>query len=308
MTIRILEYSQLAQGVTMPDFKVSLSCPVLPVKDFLRRQAGLSLTLWRKIKNSGSIVINTRPAAINDLVYPGDIITVSWPNNSSITPENLPLTILYEDEWLLVVDKPAGMLVHPTSGQHSGTLGNAVLHYYSTHNYLYGFHPVNRLDRNTSGLVLIAKRPDIQHMLNQNLQHITKQYLAITAAVPKPPQGIIDVPIGRKPGSIIEREVRPDGQQAITRYSVLTTFSNACLLDITLETGRTHQIRVHLSYIGCPLLGDDLYGGSINLLDRQALHAVKLILPHPITKQQLTLVSPLPTDLNNLITNLASNL
>ena len=288
----------------MPDFKVPSSCPVLPVKDFLRRQAGLSLTLWRKIKNSGSILVNARLAAVNDLIYPGDIITVSWPNNSSLTPENLPLTILYEDEWLLALDKPAGMLVHPTSGQHSGTLGNAVLHYYSTQNYLYGFHPVNRLDRNTSGLVLIAKRPDIQHMLNQNFQHITKQYLAITSAIPNLHQGIIDAPIGRKPGSIIEREVRADGQQAITHYSILTTFSTACLLNITLETGRTHQIRVHLSYIGCPLLGDDLYGGPINQLDRQALHAAKLSLPHPVTKQQLTIVSPLPADLTNLLTQL----
>lgn len=291
----------------MPDFRVPASCPILPVKDFMRRHAGLSLTLWRKIKNSGRITINARLAAINDLVYPGDIITVSWPNNSSIAPENLPLTVLYEDEWLLAVDKPAGMLVHPTTGQHSGTLGNAVLHYYSTKNYRYGFHPVNRLDRNTSGLVLIAKRPDIQYLLNQNLKQITKQYFAIAAGIPNPPQGVIDVPIGRKPGSIIEREVRPDGQQAITHYCVLTPLSNACLLNITLETGRTHQIRVHLSYIGCPLIGDDLYGGPTNLINRQSLHAAKLSLPHPVTKQQITIASPLPADLTNLLTHLGGH-
>jgi 23S rRNA pseudouridine1911/1915/1917 synthase len=292
----------------MPDFKVPASSPVLPVAKFLRAHAGLSLTLWRKIKNSGSIAINTSPAATTDLVHPGDIITISWPNNSTITPESLPLKICYEDDWLLVVDKPAGMLVHPTSGQHSGTLGNAVLYYYNTQNSTSGFHPVNRLDRNTSGLVLLAKRPDIQHMLNRNSQQISKQYLAIAAATPPTLQGVITAPIGRKPGSIIEREVRPDGQEAITCYRVLTAWAAACLLEITLKTGRTHQIRVHLSYIGCPLLGDDLYGGPTHHLHRQALHAAKLSFPHPITQQTLTIVSPLPTDLSNVITQLGGQI
>lgn len=291
----------------MPEYNVPSSNPVLPVSKFLRNQAGISLTLWRKIKNYGSITINSRVAAVGDLVYPGDIIAISWPNHSTMIPENLPLSIYYEDDWLLVVDKPAGMLVHPTAGQHSGTLGNAVLHYYSTQNCTYDFHPVSRLDRNTSGLVLIAKRPDIQHILNQNPQQISKQYLAIASAIPECEQGIIDIPIGRKPGSIIEREVRQDGQQAITHYRILSTFSNVCLLEITLKTGRTHQIRVHLSYIGCPLLGDDLYGGPINLLHRQALHASKLCLQHPVTKDILTIVSPLPTDLTNIITRLGGH-
>ena len=286
----------------MPDFKVPDDSPILTVTKYLRNHAGLSLTLWRKIKNSGSIAINAQPATANSLAHPGDVITVSWPNTSTITPEKLPLVIRYEDDWLLVVDKPAGMLVHPTSGQHSGTLGNAILYYYNTQNFTNGFHPVNRLDRNTSGLVLIAKRPDIQHMLNRNSQQILKQYLAIASAIPTEIQGIIDAPIGRKPGSIIEREVRPDGQEAITYYRVLTTWNTASLLEISLKTGRTHQIRVHLSYIGCPLLGDDLYGGSIRHLQRQALHASKLSLLHPVTKKELTIISPLPDDLSNIIT------
>ncbi|MGL5512405.1 MAG: pseudouridine synthase, partial [Sporomusa sp.] len=111
-------------------------------------------------------MINSRPGAVNDLIYPGDVITVTWPKNSSIIAERLPLSIVYEDEWLLAVEKPAGMLVHPLSGHYLGTLANAVMHYYQQKNYTFGFHPVNRLDRNTSGLVLIAKRPDIQHRLN----------------------------------------------------------------------------------------------------------------------------------------------
>lgn len=288
----------------MPDFKVPLTSLPLPVKDFMRRHAGISLTLWRKIKNSGTLAVNAIPAAVNDVVNPGDIITVTWPEASSLLAEQLPLAIAYEDEWLLAVDKPAGMLVHPATGQHSGTLANAVMHYYQLQNYSCGFHPVNRLDRNTSGLVLIAKRPDIQHKLNQNQQLIAKLYLAIAAGIPSPDEGTIDAPIGRKSGSIIEREVRPDGQQAVTHYRTVTVFSNASLLEVILETGRTHQIRVHLSYIGCPLLGDDLYGGPTNLIHRQSLHASKLSLSHPVTKQDLDIVSPIPNDLSDLLTQL----
>ncbi|SCM79618.1 Uncharacterized RNA pseudouridine synthase YlyB [uncultured Sporomusa sp.] len=288
----------------MPDFTVPLTCSALPLKDFLRRQAGLSLTLWRKIKTNGTLAINGQPAAVSDTVYPGDTITVTWPETSSIIAENLPLSIIYEDEWLLAANKPAGMLVHPATGERSGTLGNAIMHYYSLQHYSCGFHPVNRLDRNTSGLILIAKRPDIQHWLNQNQQYIVKQYLAVATGIPTPACGVIDAPIGRKTDSIIEREVRPDGQHALTRYRVLENFKHASLLEVLLETGRTHQIRVHLQYIGCPLQGDDLYGGPVDQINRQALHAARLILPHPVTKQQLDLTSSLPDDLINLISKL----
>lgn len=292
----------------MPDFIVPPTTSALPAKDFLRRQAGVSLTLWRKIKNSGTLVINSQPAAAYDLVYPGDIITVSWPENSSVIAEPLELNIIYEDEWLLAVDKPAGMLVHPAAGEHSGTLANAIMYYYNIKNYSCGFHPVNRLDRNTSGLVLIAKRPDIQHWLNQNHKQLIKQYLAITTGTPFPTTGTINAPIGRKPNSIIEREVRSDGQTAITHYRLMASFSDASLFEITLETGRTHQIRVHLSHIGCPLQGDDLYGGSKTLINRQALHAVKLTLPHPVTCTPLTISTRLPLDFINLISKLGGKI
>lgn len=292
----------------MPDFIVPSTCPSLPVKDYLRQRAGLSLTLWRKIKTSGTLKVNSLPVAIHSLVHPGDTITVTWPEDSAIVAEPLPLTVIYEDEWILVVDKPPGMLVHPATGQRAGTLANAIMYYYHRQNYTCGFHPVNRLDRNTSGLVLIAKRPDIQHWLNQNQQYITKQYLAVASGIPYPANGVIDAPIGRKSNSIIEREVREDGQQALTHYRVLTTFSQACLLEILLQTGRTHQIRVHMGYIGCPLLGDDLYGGSVDLISRQALHAAKLSLPHPFSREPLIITSSLPADLNNLLIRLGGKI
>lgn len=292
----------------MPDFIVPPTCPSLPIKDFLRRRAGLSLTLWRKIKTGGTLKVNSFPASIQSLVHPNDVITVTWPEESTIAAEPLPLIVTYEDEWLLIVDKPPGMLVHPAAGEHSGTLANGIMHYYLKHNYSCGFHPVNRLDRYTSGLVLIAKRPDIQHWFNQNQQYIDKQYLAIVSGIPQPTCGIIDAPIGRKTNSIIEREVRPDGQKAITHYRALSCFSHASLLEILLKTGRTHQIRVHLSYIGHPLLGDDLYGGSTDLIARQALHAARLSLPHPVSRRPLIINSPLPADLNNLLIRLGGKI
>ncbi|WP_371381432.1 RluA family pseudouridine synthase [Sporomusa aerivorans] len=288
----------------MPEFVVPPNISPQPVKDYLRRRVGLSLTLWRKIKTTGTLLINALPATICTEVHPGDTISVTWPEASSIIAEALPLAIAYEDDWLLVADKPTGMLVHPAAGQHSGTLANAIMHYYHQQSYSCGFHPVNRLDRNTSGLVLIAKRPDIQHWLNQNQNSITKEYLAIVSGTPAPANGQIDAPIGRKPNSIIEREVRPDGQQAITHYRILTSFGQASLLEVLLKTGRTHQIRVHFCYIGCPLLGDDLYGGPVTLITRQALHAAKLSLPHPVSGQVLTVTSPLPADLVNVLSTL----
>ena len=292
----------------MPDFIVPPTCPSLPIKDFLRRRAGLSLTLWRKIKTGGTLKVNSLPVTIQALVQPGDVITATWPEESAIAAEPLPLSIIYEDEWLLVVDKPPGMLVHPAAGQHSGTLANAIMYHYLQHNYSCGFHPVNRLDRYTSGLVLIAKRPDIQHWLNQNQHYIDFQYLAVVSGIPQPSCGIIDAPIGRKTNSIIEREVRPDGRQAITHYRALASFRQASLLELLLKTGRTHQLRVHLSYIGHPLLGDDLYGGSTDLIGRQALHAASLSLPHPVSRQPLITSSPLPADLNNLLVYLGGKI
>ena len=285
----------------MPDYIVPNNTETMPVKDFLRRQAGLSLTLWRKVKHSGTVLLNGQPTHPHALAYPGSIITVTWPEETSMSPEPLPLTVLFEDDYIIVIDKPAGMLVHPASTQSTGTLANAVIYYYQSKGYTFGFHPVNRLDRNTSGLVLIAKRPDIQHWFNQHNDKIMKTYIAVAAGIPDPLQGTIDAPIGRKSGSIVEREVQPSGQHAITHYKVLGTLNDASLLEVSLVTGRTHQIRVHLSFINCPLLGDDLYGGSKDLIDRQALHAAKLSLLHPVTKTTIEINSPLPADMDLLI-------
>ncbi len=287
------------------DFLVPASTPPISIKDFLRHHIGISLTNWRKLKQTGTLLVNHQSISINHIVCPGDTITVNWLQDCTIVPSALPLTIRYEDPYLLIIDKPAGMLVHPTTSEHLATLANAVMYYYQTKQLPYGFHPVHRLDRNTSGLVLIAKLPHIQHLLSRNeIKNINRQYVALASGIILPIEGTIHAPIARHPDSIIERIVDPGGQDATTCYKVIEHLHNVSLVELTLLTGRTHQIRVHLSHIDHPLLGDDLYGGSTDLIARQALHATTLDFTHPVTKETIHVTSPLPMDLQNLITSL----
>ena len=290
----------------MSDYLVPEGVNPMSVQDFLRRHIGLSLTIWRKIKHSGTLLVNRKAVSIHQIIYPGDIITAHYSQECSIVPTNLPLTICYEDEHLIIIDKPANMLVHPTTSEHVTTLANALMYYYQTKQLPYNFHPIHRLDRNTSGLVLIAKHPHIQHLLSRNnIKCIDRQYVALATGIISPQEGIIDAPIARHPNSIIERIVDASGQSATTCYKVIKHLNNASLVEITLLTGRTHQIRVHFSYIGHPLLGDDLYGGSRNLMERQALHAAKLTFIHPITGKEIAVASPLPADILEIIKFLA---
>jgi len=287
----------------MQDFLVPETVTPMPIKDFLRHHIGFSLTIWRKIKHSGTISVNSHTIPIHHIVYPGDVITVNWSQTCTIVPTKLPLTICYEDDYMLIIDKPAGMLVHPTTSESLETMANAVIHYFRTKQLLYNFHPVHRLDRNTSGLVLIAKQPHIQHLLSRNdIKQIKRQYLALTLGTIIPADGTIDAPIARHPDSIIQRMIHESGQHATTFYKVLKKLHNASLVELTLLTGRTHQIRVHLAHIGHPLLGDDLYGGSRELIGRQALHAARLTFTHPVSGKIIDVSSPLPIDLLQLLT------
>jgi 23S rRNA pseudouridine1911/1915/1917 synthase len=282
----------------MLDIIVPNNLHPMSIKEFLRRHIGISQTIWRKIKNSGSIVVNGKDVSITHVIFPDDVIALNWLQSCDIIPTNIPLHIAYEDDTLLIIDKPAGMLVHPTTSEHLTTVGNAVMHYFRTQGQSYTFHPVHRLDRNTSGLVLIAKLPHIQHLLSINgVKHINRQYIALATGVIKPPIGTIDAPIARHPDSIIQRIVDSKGQHATTCYKVLKPLSGASLVELTLLTGRTHQIRVHLSHIGHPIIGDDLYGGSRELIGRQALHAARLYFTHPVSGKSIDVSSPLPDDI-----------
>ncbi len=286
------------EGVERQTFIVPDYFPQLSLSDCLRR-LGVSLNLRRKIKQHGVIRINGVVCPWNSLINPKSEIQLEWAVASSIAPENIPLPIVYEDDWLLIIDKPAGMLVHPTTAQAQGTLANAVIYYYRQAGYTHAFHPVQRLDRNTSGLLAIAKLSSIQHVLTK--QNLRRRYLAIVDGTPEAASGSIRVPIARHPDSIILRIASPSGQDAVTHYRVLQSFPSASLLQLELETGRTHQIRLHLSHIGHPLLGDDLYGGRTDLIARQALHSALLELQHPVTGSVMNFSAALPPDLDALL-------
>jgi 23S rRNA pseudouridine1911/1915/1917 synthase len=254
------------------------------------------------LKHSGLLWVNGSIASPRDFLQPGDTITLEWKKTCTIEPENIPLSICYEDNYLLIIDKPSGMLVHPVGMERTTTVANAVLHYYRETNCDCGYHPVHRLDRNTSGLLLIAKEPHIQHLMSPNhIKAVRREYHAIATGVMDRDDGCIDVPIARCTDSIIQRRVDQNGQTAQTCFSVLKRLSGATLLELTLLTGRTHQIRVHLAHIGHPLVGDDLYGGSSELLPRQALHSAKMQFIHPITKQLLSIFCPLPADMQHVM-------
>lgn len=284
-------------------FIVSDLAKPLLLKEYLRNYIKLSLTEWRKIKHSGNLKVNNIIVPATYLVKAGDIITIPVISNCEIEPIYLPLDIVYEDDYLLVVNKPAGLLVHPVFSEKTVTLANGIMYYYQSNKLPYGFHPIHRLDRNTSGLIVIAKISHVQHLLScDNIKSISRYYTAIVEGIVQPIEGLIDAPIGRLPGSIIQRMVCSNGQSAQTYYKVEKFFKNTTMVELKLLTGRTHQIRVHMSSIGHPLLGDDLYGGNINKITRQALHAGTLKFRHPILKNNIQLFAQLPNDMLNLIT------
>jgi 23S rRNA pseudouridine1911/1915/1917 synthase len=269
----------------------------LTIHRYARQQLKMSLTAWRKFKHTGSIILNGRAALPGDLLRPGDVLSFDCQVITKLKPADGLLDIAYEDASLLVVNKPAGLLVHPTSNQLEITLANYVIGYYHRQLEQLAFHPVHRLDRNTSGLILIAKNPYIQQQLSGKFSScFTRCYLALVQGILQN-SGTIDAPIGRKSDSIIERIVTKKGQQSITEYKVIENFPTATLLSLSLLTGRTHQIRVHLAHIGHPLLGDDLYGGNRDLIARHALHSAELTFIHPILQTQIHLQSPLPDDM-----------
>lgn len=219
----------------------------------------------------------------------------------------LGLNILYEDDYILGVSKRAGQVVHPTPRYPEGTLGNDVSAYWESQGQPRPFRPVHRIDRNTSGVVIIAKNIFAHQQLARQLESglIHKRYLGFVSGVVGPNTGFIDQPIGLEAGSFIKRKVRPDGMPALTEYNVLRRFRNVTLLEFILHTGRTHQIRAHCQALGHPLLGDDLYGGCTSLIERQALHALEYSFFHPAYGRKIRVRAPLTPDLRLLIRKLS---
>ncbi len=278
----------------------------LLIKEFLKKEE-ISHTALTDIKfKGGSILVNGEEVNVRYKLRAGDVLRVIFPAeipSEGVTGENIPLTILYEDEFLLVVNKPAGMNTIPSREHPNNSLANALVGYYQRVRLQATSHIVTRLDRDTSGIVLIAKHRHVHHLFSKMQQNgqVKRTYEAFASGSIDPNIGIIEEPIGRKDDSIIEREVRNDGQYACTHYQVIKRYSRFTHLELQLETGRTHQIRVHMSYLGNPLLGDDLYGGDKALIDRQALHCKKIKFTHPFLKEEMTFTAPLPLDMSAIL-------
>ncbi|MGY3765649.1 RluA family pseudouridine synthase [Vagococcus vulneris] len=280
------------------------------LKTFLKQQ-GVSKKLLAKIKfHGGLILVNGEEKTVRYQTQLEDNVTIVIPDegeHETMLPFSGDLDIVYEDEHLLIVNKPANVASIPAQYHPNGTMANIVKHYYNEKKYSNRIiHVVTRLDRDTTGLMLFAKHGFAHAMLDKQLQdgRLKKDYLALVSGKINElnDTGIINLPIGRDMSSLIKRQVTENGQQAMTEYKVKSVSSDIALVDIRLHTGRTHQIRVHFSAIGCPLLGDSMYGGNCELgVTRQALHCRRLELDHPFTNERLVINQPLPQDMADLI-------
>lgn len=262
------------------------------LKTFLRRTCGITARSMTLLKyGDGGIFRDGMTLRSNDTVHTGEIITICLPSETNeIRPVEGTPDILYEDDHLLIVNKPAAMPVHPTKIHQLDTLANIIAFYQRKRGEGYVFRALNRLDKDTSGCVVIAKDRLTYAMVRDSVR---KTYIAVCEGI-LDTAGVIDAPIGLADGSKMKRTVRGDGAPAVTHYQPVTHGNGHTLLDIWLETGRTHQIRCHLSSVGHPLAGDDLYGGSMRYISRQALHCRTVSLLHPLTKEELRIETDIP--------------
>lgn len=288
------------------EYKICKSNSYYNLKDLLKNHFLISDRLLLRLKRSNNIFINNIPSSINSILNVGDIVTINIDfieESPNIVPTNINLDIIYEDACLLIINKSSGMPIHPSMEHFEDSLSNGVKYYFNKIGLKKKIRPVNRLDKDTSGIVIFAKNEYIQECLIKQMKskQFLKEYIAVCDGIFENNKGTINAPIARKENSIIERCVSENGDIAITHYEVIKVIDNYSIVKCILETGRTHQIRVHLAHIGHPLLGDTLYGLSSDLISRQALHAHKISFIHPITKQPLIFTAEIPEDLKNLI-------
>lgn len=282
----------------------------LTVYDFLKKQNFSSRNIIDLKKMNRSILVNNEWVHVNYRLTSGEELLIhiqEHQSNEKILPANLPFPIVYEDEDIVVINKPTDMPTHPSQNNFENTLANAAAYYYEIEqNTPFIFRCINRLDRDTTGLTILAKNMYSANVLASQMQHreIKRLYLAIVDGTLEKKYGTIRLPIGRKSDSTIERQVDPiHGESAITHYCRLRTLGNYTLAAFQLETGRTHQIRVHMASINAPLIGDTLYNTkpSAYALSRQALHAYLLTFTHPVTGKRMKFTAPIPEDMLSFI-------
>lgn len=290
------------------EFVVTQECEGVRVDTLLRSRLHLSGTVIKRIKwlEDGILLDGVR---VNTRVIPkvGQVLSVRLSDperRSGVVPTPGEVDIVYEDEDIVVVNKAAGVSVHPGPGHYADTLGNFLVYHFIQTGQQADFHPVHRLDRGTSGLLVCAKHAHAQERLKLQLHtpDFVRTYLAVCEGVPEPRAGVIDAPIGPVPGSLMAQRVYPDGKPARTHYEVLHTVGEYSLVQMVLDTGRTHQIRVHMAYIGHALVGDFLYGRECpELIERTALHAHRLHFCHPVTGNEMDFQIPMPKDMGVLV-------
>ncbi|GAB6181557.1 RluA family pseudouridine synthase [Desulfotomaculum defluvii] len=296
------------EGKSIPLGKINIvisnSMAGWTVQKVLRQELRVSRTLLRAAKRNGDILLDRLPVKTNVLVKTGQVLELRMRNQETkVIPERMELNLLFEDTHLLAVNKPPGMLVHPLTTEPTGTLANGVIYHWQQQGITDHFRPVHRLDRDTSGIILIAKNPYMHQQLQQQMMQgkFVRRYLALVGGEVCPRQGVINAPIDLAAGSYIKRVITPRGKHAVSHYKVLRCVKGASLVCVELETGRTHQVRVHLAHLGYPLLGDSLYGGDTVKIKRQALHCAYLAFIHPVKGTLTKIVCPIPEDFKDIL-------
>ena len=285
------------------DYIIDEDSAGLRVEQFLRRKRYSGQNLSEIKRMPKSILVNGVHYYMRQELSTGDHLQVricETQNSEKIPPTKLPLDIIYEDEDLLVLNKPAGMPIHPSLNNYTNSIANALAYYFQSKGKPFIFRCCNRLDRDTSGLTIVSKHLVSGSILSDMTKYreVHREYLAIARGSVTPSEGTIQAPLGRKEGTIIERTVDWEhGEDAVTHYKVVKEANGHSLVSLRLETGRTHQIRIHMKYLGYPLIGDYLYNPDMEYMTRQALHSHHMEFTHPITGAHMSFTAPLPEDM-----------
>lgn len=285
------------------DYIIDEDSAGLRVEQFLRRKRYSGQNLSEIKRMPKSILVNGVHYYMRQELSKGDHLQVricETQNSEKIPPTKLPLDIIYEDEDLLVLNKPAGMPIHPSLNNYTNSMANALAYYFQSQGKPFIFRCCNRLDRDTSGLTIVSKHLVSGSILSDMTKYreVHREYLAIARGSVTPSEGTIQAPLGRKEGTIIERTVDWEhGEDAVTHYKVVKEANGHSLVSLRLETGRTHQIRIHMKYLGYPLIGDYLYNPDMEYMTRQALHSHHMEFIHPITGEHMSFTAPLPEDM-----------